>query len=132
MPRRVALAGVLGALAIGGALAAGPAVATDGSLYSFGLETLVAQAVPDSQCSVAQTGASFGVTCPPAGTSFTGTKWQIDLRTPVPGSVLVTFYWCSAPFHQPATSIAHQVPEVGAVVCHVAEGDIHRSPAHPK
>ena len=84
------------------ARAAAPARATDGSLYGFGVETLVAQAVPDGQCSVAQTGASFGVTCPPIGTSLTGTKWQIDLRTPLPGSVIEAFSWRAVRFHQTA------------------------------
>ncbi len=56
-------------LAAGGAIASSPALATDGSLYAYGIEALAAQAVPDGQCSVAQTGASFGVTCPPMGTS---------------------------------------------------------------
>jgi hypothetical protein len=132
--RRATLAGALGLGALVASLAGAPdhAFATDGSLYGFGVETLVAQAVPDGQCSVAQTGASFGVTCPPAGTSFTGTKWQIDLRTPVPGSVIEAFYWRSVRFHQTATSIAQQVLADGALAWQVAEADIPRSPAQPK
>ncbi len=112
--------------------AAAPAVATEGSLYRFGVEALAAQAVPDGQCSVAQTGASFGVTCPPIGTSFTGTKWQIDLRTPVPGSVIEAFNWRAVRFHQTPTSIAQQVLADGALAWQVAEADIPRSPAQPK
>ena len=135
MRRRVARRRAVGllALAAGGALAvASPAQATEGSLYGFGVEALVAQAVPDGQCSVAQTGASFGVTCPPIGTSFTGTKWQIDLRTPVPGSVIEALSWRAVRFHQSATSIAQQVLADGALAWQVAEADIPRSPSQPK
>jgi hypothetical protein len=124
---------VLLALSGGAALGvASPASATDGSLYSFGLSALTAQAVPDGQCSVAQTGASFGVTCPPVGTSLTGTKWQIDLRTPASGSVIEAFSWRAVRFHQTATSIAMQVLGDGGLVWQVAEADIPRSPAQPK
>lgn len=120
-------------LAAGGAAAlASPAGATEGSLYTYGVNALVAQAVPDGQCSVAQTGASFGVTCPPIGTSLTGTKWQIDLRTPASGSVVESFIWRAVRFHQTATSIAQQVLADGAMVWQVAEADIPRSPAQPK
>jgi len=120
-------------LAAAGALAvAAPAQATEGSLYAFGVNALVAQGVPDGQCSVAQTGASFGVTCPPIGTSLTGTKWQIDLRTPVSGSVIEAFSWRAVRFHQTATSIAQQVLADGAVAWQVAEADIPRSPSQPK
>lgn len=128
--RRAVLAVLLG----GGSafVAAAPANATDGSLYRFGIEALVAHAVPDGQCSVQQTGASFGVTCPPVGTSFTGTKWQIDLRTPAPGSVIEAFGWRSVRFHQTPTSIAQQVLADGALAWQVAEADIPRSPAQPK
>ncbi|MGE3138027.1 MAG: hypothetical protein AB7I08_01180 [Thermoleophilia bacterium] len=120
-------------LAAAGALAvAAPAQATEGSLYGYGVEALVAQAVPDGQCSVAQNGASFGVTCPPIGTSLTGTKWQIDLRTPVPGSVIEALSWRAVRFHQTATSIAQQVLSDGALVWQVAEADIPRSPSQPK
>lgn len=122
---------LVGAVAIGAA-AAPAASATEGSLYRYGVEALVAQAVPDGQCSVAQTGASFGVTCPPIGTSFTGTKWQIDLRTPVPGSAIEAFDWRAVRFHQTATSIAQQVLADGALAWQVAEADIPRSPAQPK
>lgn len=122
---------LVGAVAISVAVGSA-ASATEGSLYRFGVEALVAQAVPDGQCSVAQTGASFGVTCPPIGTSFTGTKWQIDLRTPVPGSVIEAFDWRAVRFHQTATSIAQQVLADGALVWQVAEADIPRSPAQPK
>ncbi|MGE3795464.1 MAG: hypothetical protein AB7I38_16275 [Dehalococcoidia bacterium] len=114
------------------AVSAAPAAATEGSLYRFGVEALAAQAVPDGQCSVAQTGASFGVTCPPIGTSFTGTKWQIDLRTPVPGSVIEAFDWRAVRFHQTATSIAQQVLADGALAWQAAEADIPRSPSQPK
>lgn len=113
-------------------IAAAPAVGTEGSLYSFGVEALVAHAAPDGQCSATQTGASFGVTCPPVGTSFTGTKWQIDLRTPAPGSVIEAFSWRAVRFHQTATSIAQQVLADGALAWQVAEADIPRSPAQPK
>ncbi len=109
-----------------------PALATDGSLYTYGIEALAAQAVPDGQCSVAQTGASFGVTCPPIGTSLTGTKWQIDLRTPVTGSAIEAFSWRAVRFHQTATSIAQQVLADGALAWQVAESDIPRSPSQPK
>jgi hypothetical protein len=120
-------------LATGGALAVtAPAQATEGSLYGFGVEALVAQAVPDGQCSVAQTGASFGVTCPPIGTSLTGTKWQIDLRTPAAGSVIEAFSWRAVRFHQTPTSIAQQVLADGALAWQVAEADIPRSPSQPK
>ena len=122
----------LGALAAAAALGSSPALATDGSLYTYGIEALAAQAVPDGQCSVAQTGASFGVTCPPMGTSFTGTKWQIDLRTPVPGSVIEALSWRAVRFHQTATSIAQQVLADGALAWQVAESDITRSPSQPK
>ncbi len=123
----------LAVLAAGGSVAVtAPAQATEGSLYGYGVEALVAQAVPDGQCSVAQTGASFGVTCPPIGTSFTGTKWQIDLRTPVPGSVIEAFSWRAVRFHQTATSIAQQVLADGALAWQVAEADIPRSPSQPK
>jgi hypothetical protein len=134
MRQRTTIAGALGLVILGAGLAGAPepAVATDGSLYGFGIEALVGQAVPDGQCSVSQTGASFGVTCPPAGTSFTGTKWQIDLRTPVPGSVIEAFYWRSVRFHQTATSIAQQVLADGALAWQVAEADIPRSPPQPK
>ncbi len=125
-----------GVLAMGGAallaVTAGAAAGTEGSLYRFGVEALVAQAVPDGQFSVAQTGASFGVTCPPIGTSLTGTKWQIDLRTPVPGSVIEAFDWRAVRFHQTPTSIAQQVLADGALAWQVAEADIPRSPAQPK
>ncbi|MGE0028010.1 MAG: hypothetical protein AB7I08_07530 [Thermoleophilia bacterium] len=126
--RRLVLASGAALLAVTSA----PAVATEGSLYRFGVEALAAQAVPDGQCSVSQTGASFGVTCPPIGTSFTGTKWQIDLRTPVPGSVIEAFDWRAVRFHQTATSIAQQVLADGALAWQVAEADIPRSPAQPK
>ncbi len=130
LPRRAV---GLAVLAAGGSLTvAAPAQATEGSLYGYGVEALVAQAAPDGQCSVAQTGASFGVTCPPIGTSLTGTKWQIDLRTPVPGSVIEAFSWRSVRFHQTATSIAQQVLSDGALVWQVAEADIPRSPSQPK
>ena len=134
MGRRVARRAVgLAALAMGGALAvAATAQATDGSLYGFGIDAVGAQAVPDGQCSVAQTGASFGVTCLPIGTSFTGTKWQIDLRTPVPGSVIEALSWRAVRFHQTATSIAQQVLADGALAWQVAEADIPRSPSQPK
>jgi len=125
--RRLVLAGGVALLAV-----TSPASATEGSLYRFGVEALAAQAVPDGQCSVAQTGASFGVTCPPIGTSFTGTKWQIDLRTPVPGSVIEAFDWRAVRFHQTPTSIAQQVLADGALAWQVAEVDIPRSPAQPK
>jgi hypothetical protein len=125
-----------GLVVVGGAallaVSAVPAAATEGSLYRFGVETLAAQAVPDGQCSVAQTGASFGVTCPPIGTSFTGTKWQIDMRTPVPGSVIEAFDWRAVRFHQTPTSIAQQVLADGALAWQVAEADIPRNPAQPK
>ncbi|MGE3138918.1 MAG: hypothetical protein AB7O53_05580 [Thermoleophilia bacterium] len=81
---------------------------------------------------MAQTGASFGVTCPPIGTSLTGTKWQIDLRTPVSGSVIEAFSWRAVRFHQTATSIAQQVLSDGALAWQVAEADIPRSPSQPK
>lgn len=113
-------------------VAAAPAAGTEGSLYRFGIEALAAQAVPDGQCSVAQTGASFGVTCPPIGTSLTGTKWQIDLRTPAAGSVIEAFSWRVVRFHQTATSIAQQVLADGALAWQVAEADIPRSPSQPK
>lgn len=128
----MALGVMLSTLAGAGALGASPAAATDGSLYTFGVEALAAQAVPDGQCSVAQTGASFGVTCPPAGASFTGTKWQIDLRTPVPGSVIEALSWRVVRFHQTATSIAQQVLADGALAWQVAEADIPQSPSQPK
>lgn len=121
---------LLGGLAA--AVSASPATATDGSLYTFGAESLVAQAAPDGQCSVAQSGASFGVTCPPAGTSLTGTKWQIDLRTPVAGSAIEAFSWRVVRFHQTASSIAQQVLADGALAWQVAESDIPRSPSQPK
>ncbi len=114
------------------AVTSAPAAATEGSLYRFGVEALAAQAVPDGQCLVAQTGASFGVTCPPIGTSFTGTKWQVDLRTPVPGSVIEAFDWRAVRFHQTATSIAQQVLADGALAWQAAEADIPRSPSQPK
>lgn len=128
--RRAALAVLFG----GGSafVVAAPANATDGSLYRFGIEALVAQAVPDGQCTVQQTGASFGVTCPPVGTSFTGTKWQIDLRTPAPGSLIEALGWRAVRFHQTPTSIAQQVLADGALAWQVAEADIPRSPAQPK
>ena len=134
MRRRASLARALSlcALAAAGALSSSPASATDGSLYTYGIEALAAQAVPDGQCSVAQTGASFGVTCPPMGTSFTGTKWQIDMRTPVPGSVIEALSWRAVRFHQTATSIAQQVLADGALAWQVAESDIPRSPSQPK
>ena len=129
-PRRW-LAGVCGlaALAVAGAVSAATATATDGSLYAFGVESLVAQAVPDGQCSVAQTGASFGVICPPATTSLTGAKWQIDLRTPLPGSVIEGLRWSSVRYHQNATSIEQRVLADGALAWHDAEADIPVSPA---
>ncbi len=123
----------LAVLAAGGSLAvAAPGQATEGSLYGYGVEALVAQAVPDGQCSVAQTGASLGVTCPPVGTSLTGTKWQIDLRNPVPGSVIEALSWRAVRFHQTPTSIAQQVLADGALAWQVAEADIPRSPSQPK
>ncbi len=125
---------VVGALSLAVAAAAGasPAAATDGSLYAFGVEALVAHAAPDGQCSATQTGASFGVTCPPAGISLTGTKWQIDLRTPVGGSAIEAFSWQAVRFHQTATSIAQQVLADGSLAWQVAESDIPRSPSQPK
>ena len=131
MGRRRTIA-VLVLAAAGAAATTSPAGATDGSLYTYGVNALVAQAVPDGQCSVQQTAASFGVTCPPMGTSLTGTKWQIDLRTPASGSVIESFIWRSVRFHQTATSIAQQVLADGATVWQVAEADIPRSPAQPK
>ena len=130
-PRRRTFAGACGlaALAVAGAVGAGTATATDGSLYAFGVESLVGQAVPDGQCSVAQTGASFGVTCPPATTSLTGAKWQIDLRTPLPGSVIEGLRWSSVRYHQNATSIEQRVLADGALAWHDAEADIPVSPA---
>ncbi len=123
----------LAVLAAGGSLVvAAPVQATEGSLYGYGVEALVAQAVPDGQCSVAQTGASLGVTCPPVGTSLTGTKWQIDLRTPAPGSVIEALSWRAVRFHQTPTSIAQQVLADGALAWQVAEADIPRSPSQPK
>ena len=72
------------------------------------------------------------MTCPPIGTSLTGTKWQIDLRTPVPGSAIEAFSWRAVRFHQTATSIAQQVLADGALAWQVAESDIPRSPSQPK
>ncbi len=72
------------------------------------------------------------MTCPPAGTSLTGTKWQIDLRTPVAGSQIEAFSWQAVRFHQTATSIAQQVLGDGALAWQVAESDIPRSPSQPK
>jgi hypothetical protein len=134
MAARVRKRRALAALSAGAAAAllAAPAVANDGSLYRYGVEALAAQAVPDGQCSVAQTGASFGVTCPPVGTSLTGTKWQIDLRTPASGSAIEAFSWRAVRFHQTATSIAQQVLADGGLAWQVAEADIPRSPAQPK
>lgn len=135
MGRRIARRRAVGVLALTAAAAlapASPAWATDGSLYTFGLNALAAQAVPDGQCSVAQTGASFGVTCPPIGTSLTGTKWQIDLRTPAAGSVIEAVSWRAVRFHQTPTSIAQQVLADGTLAWQVAEADIPRSPSQPK
>ena len=118
----------LGALLTAGALGAGPATATDGSLYAFGVESMVAQAAPDGQCYVQQTGASLGVICPPQ-TSQIGTKWQIDLRTPLPGTVIEAFRWSAVRFHQTATSIAQQVLADGNLAWQGPEADIPVSPA---
>lgn len=122
----------IAAATVGSLFAVSPALGTEGSLYRFGVEALAAQAAPDGQCSVSQTGASFGVTCPPVGTSLIGTKWQIDLRPPAAGSVIESFSWRVVRFHQTATSIAQQVLADGALAWQVAEADIPRSPSQPK
>ena len=134
MPRRATAARGLGlcVAAAAGVVTAAPAAATEGSLYSFGIEALVAQSAADGQCSVAQAGASFGVTCPPAATSLTGTKWQIDLRTPVAGSVIEALGWRVVRFHQTATSVAQQALADGALAWELPESDIPRSPSPPK
>lgn len=129
--RRLGVLAAVALLGTSGGLAA-PAVATEGSLYGYGVEALVAQGVPDDQCSVAQTGASFGVTCPPIGTSLIGTKWQIDLRSPVGGSVIEGLSFSAVRFHKTATSIAEQVLGDGALAWQAPESDIPVSPAQPK
>lgn len=132
MSRRAPLAVAAGvAVVAAGALWADPAAATDGSLYGFGVETMVAQAAPDGQCSVAQSGASLGVTCPPVQTSQIGTKWQIDMRTPLPGTVIEALRWSAVRYHQTATSIAQQVLADGTLAWQGPEADIPVSPAPP-
>jgi hypothetical protein len=108
------------------------ALATEGSLYAFGVEALVGQSVYDGQCSVVQQGASFGVTCPPRDPSLAGPKWQIDLRTPVAGSAIEAFSFRAVRFHETPTSIGPQVLADGAPIWGVAERDIPRAPEAPK
>lgn len=132
MRARAPLAVAVGVAAMAaGAMGAGPALATDGSLYPFGVEAMVAQSAPDGQCSVQQSGASLGVICPPQ-TSQAGTKWQIDLRTPLPGTVIEAFRWSAVRFHQTATSIAQQVLADGNLAWQGPEADIPVSPAPPQ
>jgi hypothetical protein len=130
--RRTTLAGALAGL--GALAAAASAAATDGSLYVMGIggPVDVVQSVPDDQCNARLDAGGAGVTCPPSAPALAGAKWQLDLRTRIPGTMIEALSVRAVRHHETPTSIALQVLADGAPVWGVAERDIPRHPAPPK
>lgn len=120
---------LVGAALASVAVAAPSATGTEGSLYTYGSET-VSGHIWDSQFTA--TGfANYGIIGYPANPALTGEKWRIDLTAPVPGSAVETIRW-SARRDQAPSSLEIQVLADGPAVWRVADQDMAASPAPPK